>query len=447
MPSKPKTTRYVKFGPAPRTFQINGEQKELSEAKLRQMVDNTKKLMSKGAKIPAPFAHKDEKGRIPSPVNIVNESLIDIETGEPINWRSDLNGGFLHDIRYGFYTDPDTGEQMEGVITEIDVFGDSDDPNTPAGKVGKTIQETSFGFEEDMIDSENELYEGYTPLHVAMVVNPVEEKQPNFALAMNKGSEKVIMMATDYPNQTGKGPTSTGSVSASSDDPSKTEVIAPRGDDELAEAIALLQSSSIDMPDDTDRDNFIKVLILLLRQRQADVLGKNSGENDKSLTEKPEGGTAPTSPVAMSKTSDKELNQNRIFFNRLKDVKKKELLERTESFVKGQQISADHAKQTLVPKIEKELLAMSLATLTDEDVAAIEDNKFPRLPVEDVLDGIDSATSPKADLTKPTGAGNQRPPGSTVPELPPENHLNQWGKEHADMTEAEKKALFKAGRG
>lgn len=437
--------RYRKKTLPPGEYWIGGKPVQLTESRLRSAIHNTQRLLKKGVRIPVPFAHVDESGVVPGPFIESREGApIDHETGKPIGWRSDLNAGFLTSIRY------DNGVEME-----IEVDGEENDPNTPAGKIGKTIRDTSLVFRPDYRTCDGEQL-GEVIYQAAVVTNPVEHGQENFALAMNE----TILMATSTPPAKPK-PKSNGVSDATnpfakvpgadaqkgpmggqepdgdeqmseessfelSDNPEPEQ---PEQDVELIDAIQALNEFGISIPSETTRDEFISRLRLCLRQYLADR-GKNGNEgekNDNDPSHRPPGET-PSAPIAMSQNTSVDDSADKlvtIMMSQHALNTKAKLRSRVQRLVASGKISGKWAQDNLEPKIKQ--LAFSSATLTPEAIKTLQETgEFPLSEVEHMIAGFESTMGP--DLTKDISAGevSLSAPAGSIPDSSPSDAYNVW---------------------
>ncbi len=451
--SKKKTTRYRKLVTRPNKWIQGGKVRELTAKDLQKAVDNGNRLLEKGVKIPAPFAHVDRNGVGIAPVNITDEgAFIDRLTNEPIGWNSSLNAGFVDKFMYGKVKD-EKDQIHEGLIAEFEIEGEPTDQGTPASMVGRTIQETSAGLRPDYVDMDGEKFDGYTPLHIALALNPVERDQLNFsdpitideqdesgkvvhrkteemtpesghiALAMNE----TILMATPMP--AAKLPTK----APVTDQPAATteEINSP-----MTEVIPLLHTIGIDIPEDTEEESFLHVLTLMLRQRISDMHSKEN-ETD-SVTQPPQGGQPASAPVTMNQTSPTSTdafegkdNKNvaaDLMLSQLVNSHKNALRERCEELIGTQRCGSEWIKDNVLPKIDD--IQMSTATLSPDDLDTIGKGDMPKSEVELLIEGLESSLPGKQDLRQDS-TGSAVPKDGGVPEGP------RYNRDHAANLEDE----------
>lgn len=233
-------------------------------------------------------------------------SHIDPTTKQPVVMgphleRSDINAGFWENLRVE--TDPQFGVTLIG---DIEVPGDLNDPNTPAGKIGKTVRETSIYVAPEFTDGAGNRYTD-VPLHIALVTHPIQPGQSNFqpAIAM---SQLAFTMAAVPPSASGDASSSYGGNSdkPSDDAGKKTQqqdgkpagAVPPNASSpDIGSVLQALQACGIVLPKDTNDTNFLERLMVALGQKAA------SETDDDSLYQPPEGAeTKQPAPVAMSST-------------------------------------------------------------------------------------------------------------------------------------------------
>lgn len=262
---------------------------EFSEDRLKRAAENNNKLVGQGFKIPAPFAHVDKNKNRPKPLKLGNDgAALDAFTEQPIAWDASLNGGYWRDFQFVEDTskiNPDFGEGP-GFVGTVDTFGDPDDLNTPAGKVSRTVQDTSiFIYDKYKPPQAKEPIEDFIA-HIAMPVHAIEPGQDNFAevASMSDGEDGFAVSMADMVDSAA----SIGGNPAEQDDA------------QMVEVLGLLKQVQIDLPPDTSRDNLVDVLRIVLRQKIAD---QRETTPANPLTQAPAGSTNKPAPVAMSDTS------------------------------------------------------------------------------------------------------------------------------------------------
>lgn len=238
-----------------------------------------KEMMADGLKLPCPWAHFDENKNPPAPVVFGKSGeLIDPQDGQRIHWRADLNGGFIH-----------SSELLDdGLYLTVEAPGDPEDLNTPAGKMGTTVQEVSLGIAEKYVAGNGKEYHD-VPIHLCCGVHAVEASQENF-IPLSKGKFSMFGMST--------------LADGSSENPDTNTVETPQGGEvtttDPKEAINLLREFSIDLPDDTTQDNIIERLVIVCKQKKAD----KEAEEEEGLVKKPPQPAKPMEPPKDSKEKE-----------------------------------------------------------------------------------------------------------------------------------------------
>jgi len=227
--------------------------------RIKKIHDTAKQMIADGIKITAPFAHKDENGIVPKP-------LLEGQLG---SWNSAINGGYWKD----FEIDPEDG----GLIGFLDAPGDLDDLNTPAGKVGKTIQETSVFLMPEWEDGLGKTREDAL-WHIALVDGKaVESNQKNF----EKVEDPKLALAMSF------------SMSDAIDNDPTPEQGENKSSLVMSIKEQLEEKLEITLLEDTNETNFLDRLLTVLTAMK-------SKKEDEDLTQKPEGAEQVSSPIAMS---------------------------------------------------------------------------------------------------------------------------------------------------
>ena len=351
-------------------FKGGKESVPITKDRILSMAATGNAMLEAGLKISAPFAHKDEDGIVPKP----------LRDGEKGSWNSAINGGYWNK----FEVDPEDG----GLIGFVDCPGDEKDLNTPAGKVGTTIQETSVFLIPEWTDGNGKVWKDAL-WHVALVDGKsVETNQKNFEKVTDQ--ELALAMSfsmADEQVQPGDQGTNKGSHTV--------EVGKIRK--------LLIEKLEIELPKDTNDVNFYDRFLTVLTSLK-------SKEEEEDLTQQPEGTESPSSPIAMADNKDKvdteviikkaeatEKKANSLVELRTKD-KKVELKKRITALQTKGSIGKKTAEDWLV---KVEAIAMSLDDFDEE-------GKYPEFAVEMAVaaieaDGI-SLTDGEHSDTAPEGS-------------------------------------------
>lgn len=427
MPTKKRTsTKFRKLvlspGKYPKGKNKSGEEQyeEFDENRLKSIADNGNKFLSTGARIPVPFAHYDDNGKLVSPVNIGTKgALRDAFSGQPIGWRSDLNAGFVESFEYGTIEDPDTGQTEEGLISVLEVDGDINDPQTAAGKLGRTIREVSIGIHKDREDKHGNKY-SELPIHVAACLNPVNTTQGNF-VPCETFSSNVVLFNTSSPME------ETGDSESSDEDQDKPKnpIIpddpqASSGANQMvANVVEGLRRCGIDLPEDTTQENFFERAGIAIRQKLAsEIHDKTSEDEEEVTTSDPSGKTPSGAPIAMSANTTNYEKQTALLFSNYLASKRGTLKDRVKKLVSSGRISAKYAEEFLTPKVEA-------LTLSNTSVDELDENgNLPETEIEKLVSGLESASA--EDLTQKGATNSEQPSGDKL-EPPSDADRQYWG--------------------
>lgn len=325
-----------------------------------------------GFQIPAPWAHSyklpDGRVFIPGPVEMSNPSA----------GRSDMNAGFWDNLTAEI--DPTDG--LMTLYGVLDAPGDPADFKTPAGKIGKTVRETSILALPSYPDGKGNEFKDILG-HIALVTHPIEPGQTNFeevksyALAMShfafKLGDAVTMSFPEPP------PTEEVDGEEMGDEEGELE-----DEDEVTNAVTqdvstlipLLRDCGIVLPDDTTITNLVERLQVALGQKsfvdddEDEGYGENGNDKKKkgSVTKPPEGAEEESSttfmstnntPVALTEATLMShpvvtglKAQNDGFLKHITATEKAIRKNRINTLVKNGQIEQKYATEKLLPMAE-----------------------------------------------------------------------------------------------
>jgi hypothetical protein len=160
--------------------------REVSPEFLQKLKSSFDRMTEKGLKVPAPWKHD---------LNI--HAFAKIDGPNP-------SGGFLEDANQngGFWENLET-EVIKGKTTlvgVIDAPGDVNDPNTPAGKVSKTVRDTSIYVRDKMpITDGSDDYIENALMHIALVTHPIQPGQANFEALEDNASYLAMSQLVEEP--------------------------------------------------------------------------------------------------------------------------------------------------------------------------------------------------------------------------------------------------------
>jgi len=354
-------------------------------------------MNSSGFKIPAPFAHRDKSRKYPFPVkNAEDGGLLDAIHNKPIAWDASLNGGYWRDLQYVEDVSQVNSEFKPGpgLIGVVDTFGDPNDLNTPAGKVSRTVQETSIcvlpNYKPPMA---TEAYPDYIA-HIAMPVHAIEPGQDNFSPVV-MSEDDIELFSVSMSDLV----TSPGGAEAEE-----------QGDPELTEVLGLLSQLKIVLPSDTNRDNLLSTLRITLSQKIADQKEMNSGN---PLTNPPAGSTSKPAPIAMSD------NLTNALLKRETKRKQDELKRRLNRLRNS---GSHELAPELVTELENEINAVSMSA---DDIN--DDGDFPVSTIEKQIALLERTGRPMTGslvdddglfaMSAPNGSIVHEPPKTTEEDL------------------------------
>lgn len=370
----------------------------ITREKIATWVKNTNLAKKLGISIPAPFAHQDANKNFPLPVIRGGDgaTLADAYQGyKGLSWDAGCNGGFWDD---------DFSQDAEGnLIGFVEAPGDENDLNTPAGKVSKTVKETSvfvMGPRKVVVNGvEHEIGEHLA--HVAMCLHASEPGQRNFE-PIKSPLTPDLKLAMSFCMADAVGAPQTPAPAGATAPPTNTLPDPTKPPDaELTNLLAMLRNVCfIDLADTTTRETLITDLCLALRQKSADQ--QEAQKKEDSLTQRPEGTDTKSPSIAMTNLipsgTQAPANTNTppaaptsadtllaLTMSNLIVSKKTSLKTRIQALVATGRCKKEYADTKLFPRVEA--LAMSPAQLQEAkgDINGVRD------PVEDLIEGLEQA--------------------------------------------------------
>lgn len=392
----------------------------ITEDRLRKWAESFKAMREKGLRVPAPWTHDDKA----SPVVVGSDGTLP---------QSDKNGGFWEKLWV---------EDQEGVPTlfgELDAPGSAEDMSTPAGKIGKTVQETSIYVRPEFMDGKGNKWQDAL-MHIALVTHPVEPGQKNF----EQVTEGLALSMAMQTHTMSKNPDYKG-VDESQNNSGRDQP-SDNGTGSVSNIKTLIDTlkrvAKIVLPDDTDESCLSERLLGALLQKEISETPEVDGPDttkrkDPQLntTKKPpEGAKLKTAPIimALSETQIKaivdskvvnpvtgkpfdaaELNPvetpveidddtimshpafaaqvsaNKALLGVLSAQKLGTLVSRIDSLIRAGKITKDYADKRLKPQLEG--FQMSFGS----------DGKPQAHPVELILEGLESSPI----LSRSAGSG------------------------------------------
>ena len=270
--------------------------------RLAYWANTAEEMRKKGARIPAPWKHD----RDAQPVFTGSDGTLS---------TSYDNGGFWRKVWVDY--------NKKGVPTlfgELDVPGNSKDPDSPAYKVGRTVKETSIYVRPEFKDGKDNVWRD-SIMHVALVTHPVESGQDDF-----ESVESTDALAL-----------------------SMSQIVEMDMGSSVQDLLRNLNKvAKIRLPDDTNTENLVERLNAALLQKER----SEEGEDDAGSTKKPprEGRGQPT-PISMS-FNQKQIDS--ILLAKIDNPDTGKLFTKEELEVAGTQMSTPPAPAA--PEIPPEVL-------------------------------------------------------------------------------------------
>lgn len=356
--------------------------RKLSKADFAQAVKTGNEMLGDGLMIPSPYGHSDGQKVIPVPLTANPDDpalFVDAETGEKPKWDQAINGGFWRKFELG----PE-GE----FIGYVEADGDPADPNTNAGRIGKTFVQTSPLLLGEWVDGKGRLRKN-APLHICLTNKAVEPNQSNFqampddspyAIAMSFSDDDLIALSTD---ENGSEPEKVDpNAKAIETDSNKTTVETdktsqPEMGPEIVNKVRteLKLKLNVTLPDDTDATNFLDRLLTILTNLEA------KEEEEGEFDVEPEDGKPPKSPTIMSLDELETKKLNGALGN-IAAKRREEFKARIERAVSKGRTGRAHADKKLLPLVEG--FAMSLDDMDEE-------GNFKASAIEMALDALEDA--------------------------------------------------------
>lgn len=410
-------------------------EEDFSVERLAKMTETGSKMLENGLRIPIPFKHFDKNNHTPTPVTVSQSGQeLDPITGETINWDASINGGFAE----SFYQNDDGA-----LVAVLESFGDENDLNTPAGKIGTTCQETSIGLAKKYMDGKGNIYED-APIHIAACIKAVEPGQSNFVLLEEEDVAKVsgdlsivsmssqlITMGATPPTP---GPSENGDRSLNGDSDPEND-----GENISADVPTLLNllrklESPIDLPADTTDINLVERLVIAVNQKICDEESNEEIEPGEG-TAKPQppqnaqekqGTVTMTTPATPPVESPKPNQESVLFMSMLANQQKTSLTARIAK-LKEKGIKDETIDKFVTPHMGLDVTTMSIA---DFDVASGKVKNFAQ--AELAISILEEQQIVTMDLSQGIG-------------YDPHTHTEVGYTEAGNMTEEEKEAMKNFG--
>lgn len=375
-----RTARFEKVILTPGKYYVayNGStrvEEDFSVERLAKIAKTGQEMLQNGLRIPIPFRHFDKDSHTPTPVTISKDGQeLDPITGESVQWDASINGGFAE----SFYQNDDGA-----VVAVLESFGDENDPNTPAGKIGTTCQETSIGLAKKYMDGKGNIYED-APIHIAACIKAVEPGQSNFTLLQDEDVSKVAgdLSIVSMSSQliTMAEPTNTdtnlnGDKKLNGD--SGQEDVESNLTCDVPSLLNLLRKleSPIDLPADTTIENLVERLCIAVNQKTCD-------EESNEEIEPGEGTATPKPPqnsqekqgtITMTTPATPPVPQENVLLMSMLANTQKSVLETRISKLREKGVKEEVIAKHVTPYMGLDVTTMSMA---DFDIASGKINKL-----------------------------------------------------------------------
>lgn len=227
---------------------------DVTPERIKKLVDTFQKMKSKGIRVPGPWKH--------------DFNITAFTTGDNgLLASSTDNAGFWEDLASKV-----TEDGKLGLVGTIDAPGDAQDINTPAGKIGTLVRDTSIYTRKNVpiTDGNDEVLEEAI-MHIALVTHPIELNQQNFQLKDEQDACLVMSQMVEEPGEQG-----------TSDTKSSPAILSQLIND-------LRDACKLYLPANTNIDNLVENLSIAVNQYK---LLQSDPESDSETLE--------TEPLVMS---------------------------------------------------------------------------------------------------------------------------------------------------
>jgi len=156
--------KYRQYNPKTNQF----EMREVTKDDLQKTASTFQEMRGAGLRVPAPWKHD---------FNVTTFAKLE-EGDNGLLKDSSVNAGFWESL---------STEVIDGktaLVGTIEAAGKPEDPNTPAGKIGTSVKDTSIYLRDKFVDGTGKEWDKAI-MHIALVTHPIEPNQRNFELAEN----------------------------------------------------------------------------------------------------------------------------------------------------------------------------------------------------------------------------------------------------------------------
>ncbi len=384
-----KEGTYKQFNPETGKYDL---ERVVTAKDVKDFSKSAKKMEEKGIRIPAPWRHDLEINSFTEG----NNGLLEDST---------KNGGFWSNIE--LVTTKDGKYGLEG---DIDAPGDPDDPNTPAGKIGTIVKDTSVYIKKkhQVTDSNDVIDNAF--MHIALVTHPIENNQEDFE-RIEDGFEILAMSQlepTEYKSVDDPNDYDTASISelvAALKDCCR--LFLPENTTPLNLVSNLLnavkQYKLLNAPYDDDTDT-IKVEPLIMNQAQIDALVKTNTVNPVT------GKAFTVDDFKVETVKNEDVVKSELIMSamqtEMQSDRRKGFKTRIDALVKSGRTTQAHADSSLYPKAAAYELKFEgnkvAPALIDDLLMSLEALPEPKQPdAEVILSQMDNISAEAAEeMTK-----------------------------------------------
>jgi hypothetical protein len=310
---------------------------EVTPARIKKLVDTFNTMKSKGIKVPGPWKHDFDINAFTTGDNGLLTSSAD-------------NAGFWEDL---------TAKIMEdgklALVGTIESPGDQEDPNTPAGKIGTVVQDTSIYTRKNVpiTDGSDEVLEEAI-MHIALVTHPIELNQENFRL---KNENDSCLVMSQMVGESDSSPAMLSQLITDLREICKLYLPADTTVDNLIQnlSIAVNQYKLLNSDEGSDQDSFKVEPLLMshLEQSQIDALINGKVVNPKTSKpySKEDFSSSPLQEKSGSDNSEMLLVMSAMQ-NSMQSDRRKGYRSRIDTLVESGRTTKAFADQTLYPQAD-----------------------------------------------------------------------------------------------
>jgi hypothetical protein len=375
----------------------------ITTKRLQHWANEFNRMRANGVLVPAPWNHNPNS----LPVVMGNNGMLP---------DSANNAGFWDSL--SVETTADGKSTLYGIL---EAPGDENDFSSPAGKIGKTVKETSIYARPSWVDGKENSYTD-SIMHIALVTHPIEAGQGNFE-PLNSG-QTIAMSHCQQVFMSDDGGSKPDPVSGQPDPVNNEQKSAfqdkPTGD--LGTLIEMLTSIGIIIPKDTTDENLKERLSIAVQQKLSG--DEEEDEEEGSLRKPPKDAEQQSVPMTMSQTPnqpaviDSEVimahptykalsDQNKAMLNVMTNQARNARATRINSLIATKRVSKEYADLHLLPLLNG--FQMSFDGEGKENISAL----------DVTLNALEAIPAPQAPSNTPNAAGSHSYANDTIRQLAP----------------------------